>query len=389
MIQLVVGSVLIAVAVLTGCSNSLFDNVSSDSVRATSGEEVTLENYRDKKIMIAVPPGNRNPLLSWSSLYDMMPGEAVVKITEADGSETTLKASSSTKKNFEKWAKDPAGLKVELDRRFTRTMRSILKDKGLKDELVAAAKAHGIDPVLVLACVVGENTFNVGLLDDVQQLAVLATKWAAKWALKFKSNDTDLTQLIKRVEFEVCAAPMRAGGSHADYWNCVGRVWNTKFMGKTIEGVKYAPHAFKTAFFNPLSTGYSYGMGQLDPIRALMVADVVHQKSGLRLLTIDRPEEIYEDIISQRPTAHYVAANVRLMIDTYKKGANFDISQNPGVIASLYNLGGENGRAGNLYKKNLIGLKAGTLTLPMENYYGFYINEKETLMREAFARWAL
>ncbi len=387
MIQLVVGSVFIASIVLTGCSKSDV-NVATDTVAVAAGDQVTFESYRDKKVVVTVPPGNRNPQISWRSLYDLMPGEDRVETTEKDGSITITKEATSTKKTFLKWAKDPDGLKVEIERRFTRRLRSILKDKKLKADMVEAGNAHGVDPVHIMSCILGEGTYNVDWGDDAQQLAVRAAIWAAKWSLKFKSNDTDLSQLIKRPEFEECAAPLRAGGSHANYWNCVARVWSKSFMGKTVDRVKYENSGFRSAFFNPLSTGYSYGLGQLDPIRALMVADVVHAKSKLRLITIDRPQELYEDIIDQTPTVHYIAANVRLMVDAYLTGASFDISKNPGVISSLYNLGGEGGRAAGLYKKNLISLKVGTISMPVENYYGFLINEKESLIREAFARWA-
>ncbi len=378
-----------AAVVVAACSPELSQKETDLASVGMASSEITLESYRDRKILIDLPPGNRNPQLSWNTLYAMMPGAGAVVTTDEEGITTTVTASSSTKKTFEAWSNDPAGLRGELDRRFNRTMRSILKDKGLKAELIAAGAAHGIDPVLVLACVVGENTFNVGLVDDIQTLAIVSAKWAAKWALKFKSNNIDLFDLLKKPEFEVCNAPVRAGGSQADYWDCVGQVWRRSFMGKPIDGGKsrYPASDLKWVFFNPIGSGYTYGLGQLDPVRALMVTDMVNKKSGFRFLTVERPEEIYEDIINQRTNVHYVAANVRLMVDTYKNKAGFDISKNPGVIASLYNMGGEGGRANALYKKNLAAIPKGRLIPPMENYYGFYVNEKEELLRQAFERW--
>jgi hypothetical protein len=75
-----------AMALLFGCSNSFFSTVSSDTVSATNGEEVTLESYRDKKVLIPVPPGNRNPSISWATLYDNLPGQPRREIVQKDGS---------------------------------------------------------------------------------------------------------------------------------------------------------------------------------------------------------------------------------------------------------------------------------------------------------------
>lgn len=381
----------ISVGVLSACSETPFLHRGIDGQAAMSGD-VTLQTYRDRAVLIAVPSGNRNPALSWSTLFASFPGRPTVTRVEPSGAVRVVSKATSTKKTFEEWEHDPQGLKTELDRRFTRAFRSILKDKGLKAALIEAGRAQEIDPVLILACVLGEGTFNVSLTDDIQTFAIVSAKWAAKWALRFRSNGVDLAELLKKSEFGVCDAGLRAGGSHANYWDCVGQVWRKSFMGKPIEPgsrERYPMNDLKWTFFNPLGSGFTYGLGQLDPIRALMVTDRVHKASGLRLLSVERPEEIYEDIIHPRSGIHYVAANIRLMIDTYAARANFDVSANPGIIASLYNLGGEGGRAAALYRTNLETIPKGVITFPMENYYGFYINEREALIRQALDRWAM
>jgi hypothetical protein len=387
-------SILFAAALLTGCSNAALNAQSSESV-AMNSKEITLAKYRDRQVMIELEPGNHNAAINWETLYSMMPGDEPVEDrkkledTSIIGYVKKFIGGKSTKKTFAKWKDDPGALEIELDRRFTKIMRSILKDRSLKAEFIAAGKAFNVDPILALGCIVGENTFNVTPFDDAGTYAIRASLMADKWALRFRSNEIDLAATLKHPLFDQCTKPKDAGGAHADYWDCVGAVWSKSFMGKVVDGVNYPAQGFKWLFFSPLGTGYSYGLGQLDPIRALMVTDMVHKNSGLRLLTVDRPFEIYEDIIEPKSTIHYVVANTRLMIDRYAAIANFDISRNPGVIASLYNLGGEKGRAGSLYRKNLVSLKSGTLIIPQENYYGFYINKKEDLMRKAFERWSL
>lgn len=383
----------------TGCapsSSSQTETIQGIDTTQIAAKDATLDAYRNRAIVIELEPGNHNPKLNWNTMYENFPGEEPVadRASEEDDFSLTGIAKKfiggkSTKKKFVQWKDDPAGLQAELNRLFGKSVRSVLKSPTLKAEFIRAGQVHGVDPVAILACMVGENTFNVGMLDDIGQYAIQKTIWADKWALRFreKKGGVLLTDLVKRSEFDRCSNPLQAGGSHAIYWECVADVWTRSFMGKVVDGVRYPYNGFKWTFFNPLSTGYSYGPGQLDPIRALMVTDMVHQKSGYRLLSIDRPEEIYEDIIDPATTVHYVAANIRLMQDRYKAGANFDISRNVGVIASLYNLGGESGRAAKLYSANLGSLKTGHITLPLENYYGYYMNEKEAALRQAFATW--
>ncbi len=76
-------------------------------------------------------------------------------------------------------------------------------------------------------------------------------------------------------------------------------------------------------------------------------------------------------------TIPYVAATLRKSIDAYRSIAGFDISGNPGVTATLYNIGDAEGRAralkGENDKRRSAGLKP---HLPRENYYGWLVNEK-------------
>lgn len=390
-------SIFLSATILAGCTKTALNVQSSESVTMTS-KEITLESYRDHKVLIELAPGNRNPEISWATLYSKMPGDEPIpdkkKLDDGMVSDVVKKliGGKSTKKTFYEWKDDPTALKVELDLRFTKIMRSILKDKSLKSDFLSAAKAFNVDPILALGCIVGENTFNVTPLDNAGEYAVKGAMMSTKWALRFRSNEIDLSEMLKHPLFDQCSEPKEAGGSHADYWDCVGAVWSKSFMGKLVDGVKYPSQGFKWLFFNPLGTGTSYGLGQLDPIRALMVTDMVSKTGRYPIVTVDDPVAVYDAIINPSKTVYYIMANVRLMIDRYAAIANFDISRNPGVVASLYNLGGEKGRAGTLYRKNLESLnpkKGAVLVTPLESYYGFYINVQEDLMRKAFERWAL
>ena len=68
-----------------------------------------------------------------------------------------------------------------------------------------------------------------------------------------------------------------------------------------------------------------------------------------------------------------MAAAIRKSIDDYKSIADMDISKNPGLTSTLYNLGGSQQRAAALAQKNR---QSGGTVWPEENYYGWLINEK-------------
>ncbi len=66
----------------------------------------------------------------------------------------------------------------------------------------------------------------------------------------------------------------------------------------------------------------------------------MHQVSGPRHdLDAGNPNQVYETIMDPDPTLNYVAAALRKSIDSYAEIAGFDISQNPGITATLYNIG--------------------------------------------------
>ena len=74
-------------------------------------------------------------------------------------------------------------------------------------------------------------------------------------------------------------------------------------------------------------------------------------------------------------------ANRRLCVnfpfENYKRIAGFDISANPGVTATLYNVGDPEARAFALKAENDKRKATGEPEkMPEENYYGWLVNEK-------------
>ena len=92
---------------------------------------------------------------------------------------------------------------------------------------------------------------------------------------------------------------------------------------------------------------------------------------------MSKAPEVYAAVMDPDLTLNYMAAIIRSDIDAYRAIANFDISGNPGITATLYNTGQAAERAGVLAADNRKRRTAGLgPLLPRENYYGWLINDR-------------
>lgn len=361
--------------VFLGLSISCTRSELSLSERESVGEgspAITLENYQAKKILIEVPPGNRQ--LTWETLY--------------------ANIHTSMKGKVPKYLADQAGsvegLRQVLEERYQSAIKGIVRNKQWRPLFLEAAKTFQIDPVLIIGAVVGEHTYNVSWTDGAQDNAI---GWAGKYFTRFESTvfgGLQLTDILRLPRFtRACGVEEISAGRTQDiYWDCVSNVWNSQFQNKKVDGVQYPESNFKYTFFNPFMAGTTYGLGQLDPIRALMVTDRVSEATGYPLLKSSNARQIYETIIDPRTNIQFLAANIQLLIETYANRANFDISKNPGVIGTLYNLGKEKLKANESFANNIRNLRAGQpIEYPKENFYGFWINYKEAELRKIVDSW--
>ena len=143
-----------------------------------------------------------------------------------------------------------------------------------------------------------------------------------------------------------------------------------------MDGKSFPDDRFSATFFQPFYAGQTFGIGQLNPLTALQMTDTVHRVSGLPKLDADDPNEVYRTIMDPDMTLAYVAATIKKSIEAYRSIAGFDISQNPGVTATLYNIGNPEARAYALKAENERRKAAGEAQkLPEENYYGWLVND--------------
>jgi len=252
------------------------------------------------------------------------------------------------------------------DAKYAQVTALLRRETKLMAQIKKAAAAYSIDPIHIVGALVGEHTYNVSAVGTVQTYYVKAMAYAnADFAFRYKG--VSVQAFLERPEFKPCASEQ---GS-ARQWSCSDQVWDNVFRGKTVDGVAYEALTFQRAFFQPFYAGQTFGLGQISPLTALQVTDMVNKVSGFDKLTPDRPQAIYRDIMDPDRAIIYIAAIVRDAMDAYSE-QGFDISGNPGITATLYNVGQPRRRAAELRAA----VASGDRKLPTENYYGWLINEK-------------
>ncbi len=241
------------------------------------------------------------------------------------------------------------------------------ENRSLQDKIRKAARAYGIRPILIAGALVGEHTYNVDAMDQLQSYYVKAASYLNA-GVDFAYRGESVADFVSRPEFQPC----ESARGDARLWACREAVFDKRFRGRTVGGTSFPDNRFGAVFFQPFYAGQTFGLGQLNPLTALSVSDMVHRVSGYARLDMRDAGEVYASIMDPDRTLAYMAAVIRVSIDAYSDIAGFDISGNPGVVATLYNVGDPFGRAEKLAAAN----RAGAGRLPEENYYGWLVNEK-------------
>lgn len=318
---------------------AIHGGVMRKSIAALSGVVLVLALQAPVSAATVVPPGNR------SAEQPGVPGASTRR----------TKAGNTT-----------------FDRKYQKVYNLLANDAKLRTKIKQTAAAYGINPVHMAGAIVGEHTYNVDAYDRLQTYYVKAAAYLSN-SLTFAYKGEDITDFIQRPQFQACAGEQ---GSY-DVWTCRERVWRSEFAGKTVDGKTFPKNRFSAVFFQPLYAGQTFGLGQLNPLTALQMSDIVTRVSGLPRLDAGDPNEVYDTIMDPDKSLPYMAATIKKSIDAYRQIAGFDISKNPGLTATLYNLGNPEARAYALKSENDKRRASGQEPrLPEENYYGWLVNDK-------------
>lgn len=259
-----------------------------------------------------------------------------------------------------------------FDAKYRKVYALLKNDADLRSKIRSTASAYGIDPIHIVGAIVGEHTYNVDAYDRLQTYYVKAVSYLSN-RLSFSYQGEAIGDFVQRSEFQTCADKTES----YDLWSCRERVWDRSFRGKTVDGTSFPNNRFSATFFQPLYAGQTFGIGQLNPLTALQMSDLVHKVSGLPRLDASDSNRVYETIMDPDLTLPYVAATLKTAIDAYRDIAGFDISGNPGITATLYNVGNPEERARALRAENNKRQGEGQEPrLPEENYYGWLVNDK-------------
>lgn len=266
------------------------------------------------------------------------------------------------------------------DAKYRKVYDLLKNDAQLRAKIKAAAALYNIDPLHIVGAIVGEHTYNVDAYDRLQTYYVKAVAYL-QTNFSFSHNREAIDDFVKRPQFSKCEAITES----YSLWSCREAVWERDFRGKKVEGASFPDNRFSAVFFQPFYAGQTFGIGQLNPLTALQMSDLVARTSGLPKLDHRNAKEVYRTIMDPDLTLAYVAATLKKSIDAYRTIADFDISKNPGVTATLYNIGNPEQRARALKAENQK-LRAAGLSprLPAENYYGWLVNTKLSELKELF-----
>ncbi|MBY3333806.1 DUF1402 family protein [Rhizobium laguerreae] len=260
------------------------------------------------------------------------------------------------------------GTKSSFDLKYEKVHELLATDRELMSKIRKISSAYGINPIHVVGAIVGEHTYNVDAYDRLQAYYVKAASYAGE-SFRFSYDGESVDEFVARPQFSEC----KGKSDSYTLWSCREDVWETDFRGKTVEGTSFPNNRFSAVFFQPFYAGQTFGLGQVNPLTALMLSDLVTRLSGYPKLNEKNAGAVYRAIMDPDISLAFVAASIRRSIDDYKEIAGMDISGNPGLTATLYNVGNSRQRAAALAAKNR---GAGATVWPEENYYGWLINDK-------------
>ncbi|MBS1969886.1 MAG: DUF1402 family protein [Bdellovibrionales bacterium] len=245
---------------------------------------------------------------------------------------------------------------VQYARKKIPGVLSALRAKGLLSEINRVAKIYGVDPLQVLAPILGEKVFN-GFIDAALQDSVS----------NFLKSDLDriggdIRKLGEKPEVQAC---MRSSISNYWKWQCAV-FYNADEVGNPL--------------LVKVKKAGTCGIAQFNPVLLWSLNDVVVRVGHQEPIVFGDIKKSLDVVLTPQKILHYLAAYALVARQVYLDVACVDISKNAGIVASLYNLGGEYTRA--YYLSRARAEFPAENRRPQENYFGWFINYFEGDLRK-------
>ncbi len=263
-------------------------------------------------------------------------------------------------------ARRTSASKSSYDAKFEKVLGVLKRDRRLISSIKRVANRYNIDPIHMIGAIIGEHTYNYDTLDSAQSYYIKALAYAGI-DISFQYDGEHVDTFVQRPQFDRCRGDKKSKSSDSR-WSCYEKVWNTRFRGKRVDGTRFPKTNFNETFFQPLFSGQSFGLGQLSPLTVLKMTDRVARQSSNRKLSASDAESVYRATMDPNISLHYMAAVIQDAIEAYKSVGKVDISKNPGLTATLYNLGDPWSRAAKFRRSGS--------AWPKENYYGWLVNDR-------------
>lgn len=211
---------------------------------------------------------------------------------------------------------------------------------SVKNEIKTAGRIFGVNPEFIAGAIIAEHALNVNWVDDWQNRAV-RNEWTRR--LLTRPSNSRLVEFLRSENIvENCSGIPRA----YNFWYCVMR---RRYALSAIIPTNGTYRRFTNEYFNPNNIGTTFGLGQLSPLRALMVTDIVANRTNIPEIDFTSESsrsQLYSDLLNPSRVVYYIAATMSQAIEIY--GAyGFNVSNDMGVVVTLYNIGNEAFHANN------------------------------------------
>ena len=145
----------------------------------------------------------------------------------------------------------------------------------------------------VVGAIVGEHTYNVDAYDRLQSYYVKAASYAGE-SFRFAYDGESVDEFVARPQFAEC----KGKSDSYTLWSCREDVWESDFRGKSVGGKSFPNNRFSAVFFQPFYAGQTFGLGQVNPLTALMLSDLVSRVSGYPKLNEKNAGAVYKAIMA-------------------------------------------------------------------------------------------